>query len=77
LSTLLVALRPAISHRGGESISYIIVEVACRQSFAAKRHWDGYLASMGTHFALRAAAIDHDGMRQHEDQMRQVVSGVP
>jgi hypothetical protein len=32
---------------------------------------------MGTLFALRAAAIDHDGMRQHEDQMRQVVSGLP
>jgi hypothetical protein len=34
-------------------------------------------ATDGTHFAIRPAAIDHDGSRPHEDQMRQVCRGLP
>jgi hypothetical protein len=31
----------------------------------------------GTLFANHPIAIDHDGSRPHEDQMRQVVRGLP
>ena len=37
----------------------------------------GQLATDGTVFAIGSAAIDRDGSRPHEDQMRQVDRGSP